>query len=1110
MTPSQLAHFIGMDAGFDYVLFKSISTAYSVSAQKEAMSLLKMCAEKGLEVKRLARIPNAEDRFRLGIVTGDFCMHPYLDLYSGAIHEFLDNEKVELVLLLFGFVDRTYSTVADLLKKAGSKGRVVEMGEVNASNQAEVFKKARDLELHACVDCLGSAHGSERVRAIIAARLALMQAHHLNSPFLQHPVSGWGNDFMVADPVMFPPQGNQTRLLSMDGTESMFKVSCWMNPLRPDGFDMTATRESFGLDPDKLYLVFPALNSKLDPAAIELWASVLARTADDVLLWFISYPKLGAMNIVDSLKKSRFWNEETHAQRVVIGKHLPQDRHKARLAAFANGGRGAIFLNVCFTYPGHTTGQEGVCAGLLVISLITSKAGSIQRAAATFMHQLGLDDCVANDEDGVLALVQYWCHQDRDQIRKKLRDDLRHEFVTQTGPFFDQRRIPSEILHGFRTIAKNSLELSPDGLRLSNKPVDARLDQFSPSLSRVSCNTACKPLIPCEPSSQLTLIMKGVAALKMFKEEQMPMVFSILCLALENGIYPDRVIGTGGFTVAIGCLTRSLEEGVLSLEHHPVFVKNKDKNLHNSEIARGAYAELELKTRIGRSFSVRAVENPLRTGAFSCAFGHTRPVGDKGEVVVFRYRALLRNQLRHFFQVEFDFFRKTGELRDSVRLVQQAVHVALGQLNDEAKISHLDVSPANLFIEGSPEDDQIYVLLPDLGGAGVHAQSGQTSCHANHMFRRHSTAANPGKHDKESKKKAKNTSENTVSTGSRKQTDSTFQFWGWGKSKAIFDQRAEKGGILKSIRKGTPPFWNTDVNGEMLTPALGQHIDLFAVVRMLLWKLAPILRDEKIEDWDSLARAAAVSTDAMGAFIASRLPANLQEGHPRQPLMWKRLLDYLVNGLQPWSSPEPGQDSKLTLSKMATCLFLTMPFLAAADDRLLAGGGSIEAPGGDLYGNGIPPSLKCKPIPKVLIRLITGKGVGTVAAHQLKPGTLVGIYLSSRKPKLENSVESRFSISILGEDYTFVARFTPEMNFRWHIDKKKSTGPFFNAPGPGEKANCTLERSNHWDDDRDKDFGQFLKIIAITVGSKTIEEGEELTLDYNPDASRNRNFPVSF
>ena len=1000
----------------------------------------------------------------------------------------------------------------NILIKAASKGKVVEMGELTVSNWAKTFSKAREEGLHATVDYIGSADGSKLLRSILAARIAPMQVHHLNTPFPQFPVDKKGNGWIVSDSVMLLPDGELAR-----SCEPIFQVSCWMNPLSSADLPMTATREMFGLDPDKLYLVFPALNSKMDRAAAEIWAAVLARTGEDVLLWFISYPQLGAINIDESMKEYHLWKDE-YDKRVVIGQHLPKDLHWARLAAFANCGRGAIFLNVCLTYPAHTTAQEAICWGILVICLIMANAGSTQRAASTFMHQLGLGDLIANDQEGVLKLVEYLCHPEQDNLRKKLRDVLHNEFRAQTGPFFHQSRIPCEIVHGFRTIAKNSLEEFPDGDQVSNKAVDARLPQFAPMPSRLpDCRVLQQCLTISEPSTELQLLMGQIEERRYFAERQLPLVERILRSAVQKGIIPVKVVGTGGYTVVFGCASGGYLNGALSVEHHPVFFKPGHKNLHNSEVCRGAFAEAAFYMRIFRSDSVKVVETPISNGDYSSAFGYTRPVGDKGLVVVFRYRSLLHNQLREIFKEEFTPFLQQGELGDAVRIIMQNVHHAIGFLNDKGCISHTDISPANLFIEGSPEDYESTVVLADLGSAAVHPVPGQIKSHPAFSMRRNSTATDPDKHNrpsKRNKKKATNDKKRSspsdhLSAQQSSKAKEGFVFWSRNNANQFYSREAEKGRLLKSLRGGTPPFRNTAVNAMMLTPALGQYIDLFAVVRMLLWLLAPCLRGELVEDWDRRAKEASVSTEAMGDFILNRMPANLQEGHPRQPLMWRRLLNYLVKGLQPWSAPEPGQEGAMvTLSKMTMCLFLSIPILAPADDRLLANGGCIEAPGGDLYGTGIPPSLQGKCIKKVRIQIIPGKCVGVVAGQRLISGELVGFYLASSKPRLNNGVESRYAVSILGADYTFVARFTPKRNVRWFVDKKKSTGPFFNAPGHGEQANCKLERELAWDDDQDTDFGHPMKLIPITVGSKDIVEGEECMIDYNPDASRGHNFPV--
>ena len=1114
LTPSQLNHFIGMYPSFDLRLMESVSTAYSRSANREAEFLVSKCK---IHVQEFACIPKESEIFKLGLLIGDAGNHPLMDLIEGEINYLLDNSdqlRVTLVVLLFGKVDRRLKQVKNLLAKAAVKGKVVDMGELTVNNWAKTLSKAREEQLHATVDLIGSADGSALLRSILAAGIAPMQVHHLNTPYPQFPADKKGNGWIVSDSVMLSPDGELAKTC-----EPIFQVSCWMNPLSPADLPMTATREMFGLDPDKLYLVFPALNSKMDQAAAEIWAAVLARTGEDVLLWFNSYPQRGAINLNESMKEYHLWKDE-YDKRVVHGQHLPKDLHWARLAAFANCGRGAIFLNVCLTYPAHTTAQEAICWGIFVICLIMADAWSTQRAASTFMHQLGLADLIANDQEGVLKLVEYWCHPEQDNLRKKIRDDLQKEYRDQTGAFFDQARIPSEIMQGFRMIARNSLDEFPAGDQVSTKAVDARLSQFAPMRSRLPDRCVLQQCLTLsEPSTELQLLMGHIVEKRFFHEWQLPLVERILGSAVRNGIIPVKVVGTGGYTVVIGCAKGGYLNGALSVEHHPVYANSVHKNFHNSEICRGAFAEAAFSMRLFRSDRVKVVETPKSNGDFSSAFGYTRPVGGKGEVVVFRYRFLLKRQLREIFKELFSTYLETGEFDERVRITMQTVHNGVGYMNDKGFISHNDISPANLFIRGSPEDHDQCVVLADLGSAAVHALPGQTTSHPACDLRRHSTAHQPDKHSGPPKgisKKRKNSSSDAAGSSeasgqhragqSSKAKDEGFVFWGRGDVTKFFNREAEKGRLLKSLRGGTPPYRDTTVNSMPLTPALGQHIDLFSVHRMLLLELAPCSRGEKLEDWDQAARKASVSTEAMDGFIISRMPENLRAGHPRQPLMWGRLLNYLVKGLQPFSHTEP--DKEVTLSKLATCLFLEMPILEPADDRMIAAGGHFEVPGGDLYGTGIPDSLLGKLIKKVRIQLISGKGIGAVAGHRLQFGDLIGIYVASRVGRLDPRSESRFAVSIMGDNYTYVARFTPQKNVRWYIEKKKSTGPFFNAPSPGQIANCKLDRENAWDDDQDMDLGHNLIIIPIVVISEVVNEDEELVFTYNPRAGRKRNFPI--
>jgi len=347
--------------------------------------------------------------------------------------------------------------------------------------------------------------------------------------------------------------------------------------------------------------------------------------------------------------------------------------------------------------------------------------------------------------------------------------------------------------------------------------------------------------------------------------------------------------------------------------------------------------------------------------------------------------------------------------------------------------------------------------------------------------------------------------------------------------KKYFQAHADKIGDLKSILGGTRPFRNKTVQNEALTPVLGEYIDRFALNQIFLWYLAPKRRGESVDEWDRKAREAQISTEEMGVFIESRMPQALRTGHPKQPLMWKRLLAYLVTALSPWPSQGKLESkSNVTLATLTTGLFLSTPFLDPADDRLLSRGGAIEVPGGALYGVDIPPQLLGKLIKQTRLKLAEGnKGLEIVAGEEMREGDIAAIYVASIVRCSNPGIESRYAISGIGlkkekqveEPVFYVARFTPTMSVRWYIDEKRSAGPFLNAPDPGNRPNCKLQRAMAWTDDKDRDSGYldlgyeqdssgglFFKIFPILVDVDIVKEGEPLTFTYKPFAGHNRNY----
>ena len=1141
LTPSQFNNMISFNTDYDCDLLKRISLAYSAAANMDAKKLLQKTAG---TLTPLEPIPAAHVRMRLGLLIGDATRHPLIDLYSGTIEELLEDQTVMVVLLLAGDVDTSYDPVRTLVAKASSKGKVVLMGQVTAESQVEVFLKAREQRLHGCLDLIGSAAGERWLRPMINAGLSLMQCHHLNFPNPQYPVDGMGNTHMITDPVMFAPHSEQTRI---GGHEGMATISCWMPPLRPNVVDASLSRESFGLDPNNLYLVFVALNSKLDPVSVELFVGALNRTSSDVYIWILSYPALGAIHFIDNMKRHASWKDEFE-HRVVRGQHLPKELHLARLVAFGTGGRGAIFLNFGLTYPAHTSMQEAICAGIVaMLLLLQAAAACVQLAAASLMNCVGLGDLVANGINHALTLVEFWSHRDQDVRRMQISHDLRTEYLAQKG-FWDQKRVPAEIVNVFRQIAANSCKHSRNCDKTSSKHVDARLpEKFPLPTTRFPDSSddraAWKPLIPLAPQSMLDSLMVMIRNCKKFDDEQMPMVFDILCLSLRNQRLPTKVIGVGGFCIALECIAWGRKEpDVLKIEYHRVFMLGKDFNSYNSELMRAVNAEAHFKKRIGRLRCVKTADIPgsLSAGDFAHVLGFTKPRGEQGEVVVFNCRALLKNQFGDLMRAEFVKFKQTGELGDQVRILQQLLQNALGRVNADGKISIMDVSPTNFFL-----DDDNTIVFSDMGGAAVHQVAGQTSRASTQLMRRNTTAANPMRHIKAAvPPKRKDTKGRGLGHGLQgkvlatmraqriaakaqsdpmapepidpSKQDSGFTFWSSEQVRRVFQRRAEKGGDLKRIRPGTKPFRDITVKDLTLTAGLGEHIDRFAGVRVLLYFLAPRKQKESWEAWDREAREAAVSTDAMDRFIADRMPGSLRADHPKQPLMWGRLLSFLVNGLVPWPAAE---NQGVTSLGLTTSLFLSTPFLDPVDDRALAGGGSIRAPGGPLYGANIPTKLSGKTIKQTELRFIRGKGVGLFADEDMMEGDVASIYVCSCVPRNDQGIDSRYAISYLGAEPTesepliYVARFTSKMSVRWYIDVKKSAGPFMNAPGngpgSGEKANCKLERLLAWDDDRDMDLGRALKIFPILVDAHRINKGEQLTWMYDPNAGQGGNFPIN-
>ena len=1079
--PSQFMSLMGLHSHANLALFKGISSTYSVYTNSGA----KKVARAAGVLKPFARAPEPSEIMTLAILSCNFGNHPLLHMYYRPIRTWLQNPRLKVVLIAVGNVDREYGLVQELISAVedSETGELVEFPVINDGNLACVIKELRDRQIFAGLDLVGSASGYELVAQLIAIGYATEQMHHLNYPGAQYPKDGRGNSRMVADQITWSDECSR-----VPGAEDICMVSCWMNPLTEEvSIDMTSSREQFGLIPGKLYWVFDASNSKLDPDALVMLADALSENPD-VLIWILDSPEYGFMNIMHYMKEEKILKDSCE-DRVIRGEYLPREQHLTRLSAFVNDSGGAIFPICCCSWPPHTTMQESVMLGLFPICFLDRWWGFPARVPAAVMYYCGLGDLVAHEKGRFSQLLRHWSDPGQRQELLRVSRELRSDFRNQTG-FWKPDRASDEILNAFRKLA---------GMQPADKPkiLDARLDAYPPSPSRFPVeNAGWKSQTPLDLNETVETAMKKIDALQKFRtNDQMNHVREILWyVVITLRLYPRDVIGCGGFCMAIALVDCFGVLYALKLEFHKLFPRF---NLHNSEIMRSAFAEHEVGRRLRNNSAVSPAQAP---NVFKFALGHTQP--DKtGLSVAFSIREHLGETFHHSVKGWFASWRETGEFGDEVRTAFVTATFGLGTLNS-AKISLLDVSPNNLYIQNNK------LRITDMGCAGVFEFKANQEHRQPELVDRNRTSFSFDD-VREVQAAGRRAAKSKTCKSPR-----TPQLITSGQVARFFQRRTEDKESLAWLRDATRPF-RVAVDSDLpVNAALGAYIDRCALVRLLLWELAPVQGDEDPSAWDREV-SAIDSAAGFNAFILNRMREPLRKDHPRQPLMWERLLDFILKGLMPFVSNRQGeQDTNAKLSDLAVHRFLAMPILDPCDDRALHGGGSIVIAGGDLYGMGIPDVFIGKRIEQTLLRLSPGKGLGVFADKDMHYGDIAGIYICSRVLR-SDGVESRFSVSCIGvgEDlYYYESRFTSTMTVRFYTDKKRSCGPFVNGAWSGLEgtANCKLDRTNGWDD-QDQDLGRALKIFPLIVDKREgIKKGEELLWKYDPHQGRGRQFPIGY
>ena len=1073
LTPSQFMSIMGQHVDANFALYRAICQAYL----KQAISDARKIQEKAKgRLKALPSIPKPDETMTVACITCDAGCHPLWDLCYGLFLSMINDASVKFVLIVVGAADMTYERVSAVYNKIKSSpsAELLELAVASMDNMVDALIALREKQIHCLIDYIGLSYGAQQ--ALMAAQPALWVMHHLNFPGPQYMKFGW----MVADHCTWTPGIGQARL---DGAEPCCYLHSWMLPLTSERvksghIDMNSTRQQWGLDPDRLYWIFDACLSKLDPYSINIFLSALKRAPKNVSLWFLGSPLLAEANVSTYMRNPARWSPGLEG-RVIFGQHLPKDDHFSRLAAFAKGGK-AIFLNIRGSWSANTTFQEAIAMGAIPLGLLDKTSAFQGRAGGVMNMLLGLGSLVASTSDDFEELLLAWSQEEKREERERLSHEFRSDFMNQTG-FWDQDRSKDELLNAVRKIAENGGALIT---------VDGRIERYKPPDDRYPEQADWKlQARVCEPHIEMESVFEMIK--RHFEERQFPHVREILCWAIENGLRPHKILGYGGHCLALlGDWIGGLLQ-VLRIEFR-LKLCSAGGNLHNGELARTVFTESQINKRLPRDPFIRTAEVLKGCGELSFDLGHTTPGKDQ-VTVKFSVREYIPYSLDDILKDCRENFRTTGVVDELIRIVFQIVFAAISRLNSKM-VFLMDASPRNIYLKNIRElyegdkGETPEVILPDLGGSAVFPSSGATASQVPAASMRANTSMAMGIRNER------------IKQNNRKEK-SKLKFCKASDVVKIFKRRAEKGEDLKRPKKGTAPFRDTDVEEKDFTAEVAAYIDRYSLVRILLWILVPARHPESIEDWDKEAKDAARSTEGMDDFIRKRMPEHLRKDHPRQPLMWSRFLPFLTRGLQPLGGDKV---SKVSLVDLVMDPWTSLPFLDATDDFSIAKGGNFVVAPREIYGKNVHPMFAGRFSKQTLIVDEGACGLSVVADDDMDIGDIVGIYIACCFLKGDIYIESRFGIANHsdGTNFRYVTVFNSKMTVKWYACTKNACGPFMNAAwDQGEIENCTLERTMGWYDDQDTYQGRPLKIFPI-VAVRKIKKGERCTWRYNPHAGQ--------
>jgi predicted O-linked N-acetylglucosamine transferase (SPINDLY family) len=365
------------------------------------------------------RIRPPGEKLHIGYLSSDFSAHATMTLFLDGL---VAHDRNLFDITLFCHTEakaaEAQSQMPEVLRR--------EIVHIRHLSDAEAASEIDRRDVDILVDLKGHTPGARL--AIVNLSSAPIKATWLGFPGGVHGVD---LDYVISDGIVTPDSAAPFYREKFCRLPDAYQPNSTTSRPAPK----PATRKQNGLPEDAF--IFASFNGvqKITPETVTLWCRILAAVPEGVL-WVLTSDPVAQRNL-----RRAFTDAGLDPARLLFADRQDYIHHVNRLPL-------ADLALDTFPYNGHTTTSDMLWAGLPVLT----KKGSCfaARVSESLLKAIGLDDLVAEDGDGFVALATALALQPARmaEIRRRLNDNR------LTTPLFDTVRFTRHLERAYEMMVE--------------------------------------------------------------------------------------------------------------------------------------------------------------------------------------------------------------------------------------------------------------------------------------------------------------------------------------------------------------------------------------------------------------------------------------------------------------------------------------------------------------------------------------------------------------------------------------------------------------------------------------------------------------------------------